>query len=123
MILLALGLFALVTDGGLLYASKTRMESYAQEVARAGATAIDLNGATESGKAHLNIQLARQQAENYFHQLGLGDTYSMPPPQVTPDMITVEIIHTQPVYLIGAFVPIHAVKIVVQASAVPQVGF
>lgn len=123
MLLLALGLFALVSDGALLYASKSRLETYAQEVARAGATAIDLNGATGSGRAFLNPALAKTQANDYFEGLKLGPTYSMRIVQVTLDGITVEISHAQPVYLIAAFVPIHSVQIVVQASAVPKVGF
>lgn len=123
MITLALGLFALITDGGLLYASQSRLETYAQEVARAGATAIDLNGATASGKAYLLPNIAGPRATQYFQALGLGSTYHLDFVHATPDSITVQISHTQPVYLIGAFVPIHSVQITVQASAVPQVGF
>lgn len=123
MLTLALGLFALVTDGGLLYASKSRLETYAQEVALAGATAVDLNGVTGSGTATLDTKLASQQATQYFQGLNLGSTYSMQITALTANSITVQISHDQPVYLIGAFVPIHTVTIVVQASAVPKVGF
>src|SRR5690349_20192051 len=109
MLTLALGLFALITDGGLLYASKSRLETYAQEVAQAGATAVDLNGVTGSGTAHLNVTLAAQQAEQYFQDLNLGPTYIMTIKALTSTQITVEISHDQPVYLIAAFVPLHSV--------------
>ncbi len=123
MITLALGLFALITDVGLVYAAKSRLQTYAQEVARAGATAIDLNEYTATGVAHLNTVLAVQQAEKHFQSLELGPEYIMTILEATPDTITVQISHNQPVYLIGAFVPISSVSIVVQASAIPQVGF
>ncbi len=123
MLTLALALFALITDGGLLYASKDRLETYAQEVAQAGATAVDLNGVTSSGVARLNTTLATQQANRYFQDLNLGPTYTMTITTLTPTLITVQISHDQPVYLIAAFVPIHTVHIVVAASAVPKAGF
>jgi Flp pilus assembly protein TadG len=123
MLTLALGLFALITDGGLLYASKSRLETYAQEIARAGATAVDLNGVTGSGTATLDMALAAQQAEQYFQGLNLGPTYSMTIKTLTPTLITIQMSHDQPVYLIAAFVPLHSVSIVVEASAVPKVGF
>jgi hypothetical protein len=123
MLTLALGLFALIMDGGLLYASKSRLQTYAQEVARAGATAVDLNGVTGSGTAHLNVTLAQQQATQYFQALNLGPTYVMTITALTPNSITVQLSHEQPVYLIGAFVPINSVSIVVEASAVPKAGF
>ena len=123
MLTLALGLFALIMDGGLLYASKSRLQTYAQEVARAGATEVDLNGVTGSGTAHLNVVRAQQQATQYFQALNLGPTYTMTITNLTTSIITVQLSHEQPVYLIGAFVPIHSVSIVVEASAVPEVGF
>jgi Flp pilus assembly protein TadG len=123
MLTLALGLFALITDGGLLYASKSRLETYAQEIARAGATEVNLNGVTGSGTAQINIPLAQQQATQYFQDLNLGPTYSLTRMTVTTSKITIQLSHDQPVYLIGAFVPIHSVTIVVEASAVPEVGF
>ncbi len=126
MLTLALGLFALITDGGLLYASKSRMETYAQEIARAGATAVNLNGVTGSGTAQLDWAVAQQRATQYFQALNLGTSYSLfiePQNPQRPNVFTVQLSHDQQVYLIGAFVPIHAVTIVVQASAVPQVGF
>ena len=126
MLTLALALFALITDGGLLYASKSRLETYAQEVARAGATAVDLNGATASGTAQLNWPIAQQLANQYFQGLNLGPGYNLvivPQDPQHPNVFTVQISHDQPVYLIAAFVPIHTVTIVVQASAVPKVGF
>lgn len=123
MLTLALGLFALIADGGLLYASKSRLETYAQEVARAGATAVNLNGVTGSGTAQINTTLARQQATQYFQALNLGPTYTMTITTLTTSKITVQITHDQPVYLIGAFIPIHSVSIVVEASAIPEVGF
>ena len=126
MLTLALGLFALITDGGMLYASKSRLETYAQEVARAGATEANLNGVTGSGTAQLNWAEAVNQANQYFQGLQLGPSYVltiMPQDQQHPNVFTVKISHDQPVYLIAAFVPIHTVTIVVQASAVPQVGF
>jgi uncharacterized membrane protein len=123
MITLALGLFALITDVGLLYATKSRLQTYAQETARAGATAIDLNDYTASGVAHLNTTLAVQQANKHFQSLGLGPDYVMTILEATTEQITIQITHEQPVYLIGAFVPISSVSIKVQASAIPQVGF
>ena len=126
MLTLALALFALVTDGGLLYASKSRLETYAQEVALAGATAVDLNGVTGSGTATLDWNTAQIQATQYFQGLQLGPTYVLtivPQNPQSPNVFTVQISHDQPVYLIAAFVPIHTVTIVVRASAVPKVGF
>jgi Flp pilus assembly protein TadG len=126
MLTLALALFALITDGGLLYASKSRLETYAQEVARAGATAVDLNGVTGSGNATLNWAAAQQQAKQYFQGLQLGSSYVLtiePQDPKNPNTFTIQISHDQPIYLIAAFVPIHSVTIVVQASAEPKVGF
>ncbi len=124
MITLALGLFALITDVGLLYATKSRLLTYAQEVARAGATAIDLDDYTATGKAHLNPTLAQQQAEKHFESLGLSPAdYQMTILEATRDIITVQISHEQQLYLITAFVPIGSVNVVVEASAIPQVGF
>lgn len=136
MFTLALALFALITDVGLLYKARSELESYAQEVARAGATAVDLQGAFPGSNQplHLVQPLAIQRATQFWNSLqsSLGGSKSgytlviLPivfDPTLNADKITVQITHDQPVYLIAAFVPIHQVTITVQASAIPQVGF
>lgn len=120
-IVLAMALFALITDVSLLYATKSRMETYARETATAGATAIDLNGFTGTGKPKLIPDLAVTKATAYFYALKTG--YTLVSVKATTTLVTVEISDQAQLYLIRAFVPISSFQIVVQASAQPQVGF
>lgn len=120
-IVLAMALFALITDVSLLYATKSRMETYARETATAGATAIDLNGFTGTGIPRLIPDQAVTKATNYFYALKTG--YKLVSVTATTSQVTVQISDQAQLYLIRAFVPISSFQIVVQASAQPQIGF
>ena len=89
----------LVLDGGLALAAKVRAIGEAQEAARAGAEALDLNAYRKNGTVHLAPATARTLARGYLaHTTDTGTVTA------TTNAVTVTVTahqHTQLLRLLG----------------------
>jgi hypothetical protein len=85
----------LVLDGGLALAAKVNAIGQAQEAARAGAQAIDLDAFREDGTIRLDPDHARALAQDYLNAAGAHGTV-----RATTTEVTVTITHDQPTQLL-----------------------
>jgi hypothetical protein len=120
-------LFAgLVLDGGLALAAKVRAVGEAQEAARAGAQAIDLDAYRASGTLRLQPDRAATLARGYLTSTSTGngaDAGADPGAvvEVSADAVTVTVTTSQSTRLLG-LVGIHSIRITGRGTAHPDRG-
>ncbi|MEU5885018.1 pilus assembly protein TadG-related protein [Spirillospora sp. NPDC047279] len=101
----------LVLDGGLILSARVRAIGEAQEAARAGAQAIDLQVYRTRGDVVLNLPQASAAARAYLSATGAsGDV------QVSPARVMVTVHRTQPTQILNV-IGLGAVQVRATASA------
>lgn len=122
-------LFAgLVLDGGLALAAKVRAVGEAQEAARAGAQAIDLDAYRANGTLRLQPDRAATLAHGYLTSTSTStsngaDAVADPGAvvEVSADAVTVTVTTSQSTRLLG-LVGIHSIRITGRGTAHPDRG-
>jgi Flp pilus assembly protein TadG len=108
-----------VLDGGNAMAAKVAALDIAQQAARAGANALDLNALREAGLIRLDPAAADAAARRFLDDSGVGPADSAV--AATPAEVTVTVTRTEPTLLLHA-VGVPALTATATAHAAPATG-
>jgi len=108
----------LLLDGGLALAAQVRALGEAQEAARAGAQALDLNAYRTTGTVRLLPDEARTRARTHLTHTGTGDTGTV---TVTDNTVTVTVTAHQHTQLLG-FLGLDTLTVTATGTARPAHG-